>query len=114
VRADGQKPNRRRERWASGPGFAKPISIKGAKRRFGGDARKAVELTSGDLSSVTESGLRVGQLILIRRQKSAEGILPTSVVGKAQTVIVNSRTRFSWAVMRQPIRFGGACQGRIG
>jgi len=49
VRADGQKPDTRRERWASGPGFAKPISIKDAERRFGGDARKAVELTSGDL-----------------------------------------------------------------
>jgi len=53
VRADEQKPDRRRERWASGPGFAKPTSIKGAKRRFGGAARKAVELTSGDLSGVT-------------------------------------------------------------
>jgi hypothetical protein len=55
VRADGQKPNIRRERWASGPVIAKPISIKGAKRRFGGDARKALKLTSGDLQGVTIS-----------------------------------------------------------
>ena len=75
MRADGQKPNRRRERRASGPVIAKPISIKDAERRFGGDARKAVELTSGDLPSVADSRLRVGQLILTRRQKSAEGIL---------------------------------------
>jgi len=48
VRADGQKPDMRRERRASGPVVAKPISIKDAERRFGGGARKAVELTSGD------------------------------------------------------------------
>ena len=48
MRADGQKPDMRRERWASGPVVAKPISIKDAGRRFGGGARKAVELTSGD------------------------------------------------------------------
>ena len=55
VRADGQEPDMRRERWASGQLNAKPISIKGARRKFGGCARKAVELTSGDLSCVTES-----------------------------------------------------------
>jgi hypothetical protein len=49
MRADGQKPDMRRERRASGPVVAKPISIKDAERRFGGGARKAVELTSGDL-----------------------------------------------------------------
>jgi hypothetical protein len=37
---------------------AKPISIKGAGCRFGGCVRKAVELTSGDLPSIPESGLR--------------------------------------------------------
>ena len=55
MRADGQKPDMRRERGASGPVVAKPISIKDAERRFGGGARKAVELTSGDLLRVTES-----------------------------------------------------------
>jgi hypothetical protein len=40
---------------AGGWVIAKPISIKDAKRRFGGDARKAAELTSGDLSPVTDS-----------------------------------------------------------
>jgi hypothetical protein len=37
---------------------AKPISIKGTGCKFGGCVRKAVELTSGDLSFVRESGLR--------------------------------------------------------
>jgi hypothetical protein len=55
VRADEQKPDKRRERWASGQRFAKPISIKGAKRKFGDCARQAVELTSGDLPGVTVS-----------------------------------------------------------
>ena len=54
MRADGQKPDMRRKRQASGPVIAKPISIKDAKRRFGGGERKAVELTSGDLLRVTE------------------------------------------------------------
>src|SRR6266567_626818 len=52
VRVDGQKPNKRRERRTSGPLTAKSISIKGAKRRFGDCARKAAELTPGDLLCV--------------------------------------------------------------
>jgi len=36
----------------SGPMIAKSKSIKGAGRKFGGCARKAVELTSGDLRRV--------------------------------------------------------------
>jgi hypothetical protein len=35
-------------------------------------------------------------------------------ITKARTVIVGSSARLSWTAMRQPIRFGGACQGRIG
>jgi len=85
VRADEQKPDMRRQRRASGPGTAKPISIKSAKRKFGGDARKAVELTSGDLPRVPKSGLRVTQVILTAEQKSAEGIVPIEMLGKAQT-----------------------------
>ena len=38
---------------------AKPISIKGTGCKFGGCVRKAVELTSGDLPFVRESGLRM-------------------------------------------------------
>jgi hypothetical protein len=38
---------------------AKPISIKDAKRKFGGCAWKAIELISGDLLHVSDSGLRV-------------------------------------------------------
>ena len=37
---------------------AKPLSIKGVKRKSGGCARKAVELTSGGLCYVLESGLK--------------------------------------------------------
>ena len=39
----------RRERQTSGQLTAKSISIKGAERKSDGCARKAVELTSGDL-----------------------------------------------------------------
>jgi hypothetical protein len=37
--------------------IAKPISIKDAKRKFGGCAQKAVELTSGDPLQVAETRL---------------------------------------------------------
>jgi len=44
TRANVQEPDLRRERRASGPMIAKPISIKDAKRKSGGCAWKAVEL----------------------------------------------------------------------
>ena len=53
--------------------IAKPKSIKGTGCRSGGCVRKAVELTSGDLPLVPESGLRVERSILTGRQKSAAG-----------------------------------------
>jgi hypothetical protein len=59
---------------------AKSISIKGSGCRSGGRVRKAVELTSGDLPSVLDSGLRVERSILTGRQKSAEGVLGTQVL----------------------------------
>ena len=62
----------------------KSISIKGTGCKSGGCALKAVELTSGDLSFVPESGLRVERSILTWRQKSAEGVLGTQVL-KART-----------------------------
>jgi hypothetical protein len=52
---------------ASGQLTAKPISIKGTGCKFGGCVRKAVELTSGDLPFVPESGLRVERSILTGR-----------------------------------------------
>jgi len=55
--------------------IAKPISSKGAGCTFGGCVRKAVELTSGDLLFVRESGLGVERSILTGRQKSAEGVV---------------------------------------
>jgi len=74
---------RRRASW---PVTAKPISIKGAGCKFGGGARKAVELTSGDLSLVSETGLRVERSILTGRQKSAEGVVVPQGM-KARTVL---------------------------
>ena len=69
----------------SGPMTAKSISIKGTCCKSGGCVRKAVELTSGDLPLVPESGLRVKRFILTGRQKSAEGVVITKVM-KARTV----------------------------
>jgi len=65
--------------------IAKPISIKDAKRKSGGGAWKAVELTSGDLLRVSESRLKASQDALIGQQKSAEGVVPAQA-GKARTV----------------------------
>src|SRR5712691_10687023 len=61
VRVDEQKPDMRRQCRTSGQLTAKSISIKGAKRRFGDCARKAAELTPGDLlrvASATEAAER--------------------------------------------------------
>ena len=58
--------------------IAKSISIKGTGCKFGGCVRKAVELTSGDLLLVRDTGLRIEQSILTGRQKSAEGVLGTA------------------------------------
>jgi hypothetical protein len=58
VRVDGQIPDIRREHGTSGLLTSKSISIKDAKRRSGDCARKAAEITPGDLScvaSVTEA-----------------------------------------------------------
>jgi len=71
----------------SGHMSAKSISIKGTGCKFGGCAQKAVELTSGDLSFVLNSGLRAKRFVLTGRQKSAEGVLGTQVL-KARTVPV--------------------------
>ena len=46
-------------RWASGRMTAKPLSIKSAGCKSAGCVRKAVELTSGDLPLVPESGLKI-------------------------------------------------------
>ena len=63
---------------------AKSTSIKGAGGKSGGCASKAVELTSGGLPHVPESGLRVKRFTLTMRQKSAAGIVAAQVA-KAQT-----------------------------
>lgn len=69
----------------SGQLTAKSISIKGTGCKSGGCVRKAVELTSGDLPFVRNSGLRGKQFALTGRQKSAEGIVVAEAM-KARTV----------------------------
>ena len=85
MRVDGQKPDTRRQRRTSGLLAAKSKSIKGAKRRSGGRARKAAELTPGDLLRV-RNGLRLSKGGLTAEQKSAEGILGHDV-GKASEAL---------------------------
>ena len=63
----------------------KSISIKGTGCKSGGCALKAVELTSGGLSFVSDSRLRIERSVLTGRQESAEGVLGTQVL-KARTV----------------------------
>ena len=77
--------------------IAKPISIKGTGCKSGGCVRKAVELTSGDLPFVPESGLRMERFILTGRQKSAAGVVVRRRM-KAQTVL---RRRVMGAVSKQ-------------
>ena len=54
---------------------AKPVSIKVAGCKSGGCARKAVELTSGDLAVRRGFTTEDEAIHLIKRQKSAEGIV---------------------------------------
>jgi len=84
--ADEQKPDTRRQRRTSGQRIAKSISIKGAKRRSGGCAPKAIELTPGDLPRVASRRLRRSRGRLTAGQKSAEGILGKAV-GKASEAL---------------------------
>src|SRR5580658_8108409 len=89
MRVDEQKPDRRRQRRTSGQLTAKSVSIKGAKRRSGGCAWKAVELTPGDLSCVRH-GLRLSRGSLTAGQKSAEGVVGY-VVGEASEALRNRK-----------------------
>ena len=63
----------------SGHATAKSTSIKGTGCKSGGCVQKAVEITSGDLSSVSKSRLGIEQSVLTKRQKSADGIVLTAV-----------------------------------
>src|SRR5947208_4850018 len=85
MRADEQKPDMRRQCRTSGQLTAKSLSIKGAKRRSGGCAQKAAELTPGDLLRV-RNGLRLSKGSLTAGQKSAEGALGHDV-GKASEAL---------------------------
>jgi len=85
MRVDEQKPDMRRQCRTSGQLTAKSVSIKGAKRRSGDCAWKAVELTPGDLSCVC-NGLRLSRGSLTAGQKSAEGVVGYDV-GKASEAL---------------------------
>ena len=65
---------------------AKPLSIKGTGCKFGGCVRKAVELTSGDLPLVRDTGLRIERSVLTGRQKSAGDVVVRERT-KVQTVL---------------------------
>jgi len=58
--------------------------------KSGGCVGNAVDLTSGNLPFVPESGLRVRRSILTGRQKSAEDVLGTQVL-KVRTVPARGR-----------------------
>jgi hypothetical protein len=66
--------------------IAKPLSIKGTGCKFGGCVRKAVELTSGDLPLVRDTGLRIERSVLTGRQKSAADVVVRERT-KVQTVL---------------------------
>ena len=70
----------------SGQVTTKSIFIKRTGCKSGGCVRKAVELTSGDLPFVPESGLRMERFILTGRQKSAAGVVVRQRM-KGQTVL---------------------------
>ena len=70
------------------------MSTKHTGGKSGGCASKAVELTSGDPSHVTESGLRMEQSILIVGRESAAGIVGRKVEGpNSKERRVGRRTR---------------------
>jgi hypothetical protein len=67
----------RRERGTSDLLIAKSVSIKHAERKSGDGARKAAELTSGDLAG---------------RQKSAEGIVDLTVGAASEALRAERRS----------------------
>jgi hypothetical protein len=81
-----KKPDTWRKRRTSGQRIAKSISIKGARRRSGGCAPKAIELTPGDLPRVASRRLRRSRGRLTAGQKSAEGVLGQAA-GKASEAL---------------------------
>lgn len=70
----------------SGRMTTKSIFTKHMGCKSGGCARKAIELTSGDLPFAVESRLRVERSVLTGRQGSAEGVIAARAV-KARTVL---------------------------
>ena len=66
--------------------ITKSIFIERTGCKFGGCVRKAVELSSGDLSFAVDSRLRAERSVLTGRQKSAEGVIVARAM-KARTVL---------------------------
>ena len=79
TRADEQEPDKRSKCRTRGQHIETSISIKDAKRRFGGCALKAIELTPGDLLGVAVQRLRGPGGRLTTGQKSAEGVIGHAV-----------------------------------
>jgi hypothetical protein len=92
VRVDGQKPDMRRERRTSGQRTAKSTSIKDAERRSGDCARKAVELTPGELSCVAPVTEDVERHPDRRSKRNVVSETPV-VAGVVETVIPGPAAR---------------------
>ena len=86
MRADVQEPDQRHTVRGELANDSEAHVHQSTGCRSGGCVRKAVELTSGDLPFVPESGLRVERSILTGRQKSAAGVVVRERM-KAQTVL---------------------------
>src|SRR5712664_732296 len=71
-------------------------TIKELSSRFGGCAAKAVELTSGDLRRVSQSGLAGSREPVIAWQKSAEGIVAGSTRRRTERWKGDGRAGCSW------------------
>src|ERR1043165_6603656 len=87
---------RRRGVGTSGQMMAKSSIHRNARRRSGGCASKAVELTSGDLQGVVESRLRRSRGRLSAMQKSAEGVVAGEQLVKARTCETSGDREAGW------------------
>src|ERR1700738_4539205 len=76
--ADEQEPDTRRKRRTSGQRIAKSISINDAKRRSGGCAPKAIELTPGDLPRVAPTATEEVERPPDRRAEVSRGRIRSS------------------------------------
>jgi len=75
MRVDVQESDLRRIGWTSKLCIAKSISIKSRGRRSGNCAWKAAGFTPGDLDLLSSRHDWGREMLLERRQKSAEGVV---------------------------------------